>query len=135
MPLVQRLRALSSACDRSGGITIVELALRQQITDAVVVANTAPATDPRIHVSWREELIAEWVKAGRIGPPDAPGSQKKIDLLTSRIAEHKRLPIDVLTDRTLMLVDLSARVALLNRDLGALLRAVTQLPATVPAKQ
>jgi len=256
MPLVQRLRALSPACDRSGGITIEELALRQQITDAVVVAsldvsgvlaeidyergqileardllssardrkinllsmpkivagtgsgiltnamqfsdrtalagdavgvgggaagvvlsilglrvqggkgslgvapnmlaplfgrksevrsiyldevwvylNTASATDPRIHVSWREELIAEWVKAGRIGPPDAPGSQKKIDLLTSRIAEHKRLPIDVLTDRTLMLVDLSARVALLNRDLGALLRAVTQLPATVPAKQ
>src|SRR6266542_4748982 len=59
MPLVQRLRALSSACDRSGVITIEELALRQQITDAVVVANTAPATDPRIHVSWREELIAE----------------------------------------------------------------------------
>ena len=101
--------------------------------DVWAYLNTAPATDPRIHVPWREELMSEWMKAGRIGPPDAPGSQKKIDLLTSRIAEHKRLPIDVLTDRTLMLLDLRARVALMNHDLRDLLSAVSQLSVSVPA--
>jgi hypothetical protein len=101
--------------------------------DVWMFLNTAPASDPRIHVPWREELINAWVQEKRIGPPDDPGSQKKIDLLTSRIAEHKRLPIDVLTDRTLMLLDLRARVTLMKRDLRALLSAVNQLRISVPA--
>ena len=100
--------------------------------DVWAYLNTAPASDPRIHVPWREELINQWVQQKRIGPPDAPASQKKIELLTSRIAEHKRLPIDVLTDRTLMLVDLRARVGLMNRDLRDLLGVVSQLPVAVP---
>jgi len=100
--------------------------------DVWAYLNTAPASDPRIHVPWREELINQWVQQKRIGPPDAPASQKKIELLTSRITEHKRLPIDVLTDRTLMLVDLRARVGLMNRDLRDLLGAVSQLPVAVP---
>jgi hypothetical protein len=40
--------------------------------------NTAPATDPRIQVPWKNALIAEWVRLGRIGSPDAPESQQKI---------------------------------------------------------
>jgi len=97
--------------------------------DVWAYLNRAPASDPRIHVPWREELITEWVRAGRIGPPNAPGSQKKIDLLTSRIAEHKRLPLDVLNDRSLMLLDLRSRVSLMKHDLRDLLRAVSPAPA------
>jgi len=74
-------------------------------------------------------LIAEWMQLGRIGPPDAPGSQKKIDLLTSRIAEHKRLSINLLADRSAMLADLRARVSLMNRDLRDLMKAVSVPPA------
>jgi hypothetical protein len=99
--------------------------------DVWAYLNTAPASDPRVHIPWREELINQWMQQKRIGPPDAPASQKKIDLLTSRIAERKQLPIDVLTDRALMLVDLQARVALMKRDLRSLLGAVSQLPVAV----
>jgi hypothetical protein len=101
--------------------------------DVWVYLNTTPASDPQVHVPWREELINQWVRQKRIGPPDAPASQKKIDLLTSRIGEHKQLPIDVLTDRVLMLVDLQARVALMKRDLRALLSAVSQMRVAVRA--
>lgn len=97
--------------------------------DVWAYLNTAPATDPRVHVPWRDELIAEWVQLGRIDPPDAPGSQKKIDLLTSRIAEHKRLSINLLADRSAMLADLRARVSLMNRDLRDLMKAVSVPPA------
>jgi hypothetical protein len=103
--------------------------------DVWTFLNTSPASDPRIHVPWREELITEWVQQKRIGPPDAPESQRKIDLLTSRIAEHRRLPLDVLTDRVLMLVDFQSRVALMNRGLRDLLGVVNQLPMAVPANQ
>ncbi len=86
--------------------------------------NRPPVNDPRIHVSWREQLISEWVRFGRIGPADAPGSQKKIDVLTSSIGQHKKLSIDVLADRSAMLLDLRARVSLMNRDLRDLLKSI-----------
>ena len=92
--------------------------------DVWAYLNTAPPTDPRVHVPWRDELISEWMQAGRIGPPNVSGSQKKIDLLTSRIAEHKRLSIDLLADRSAMLLDLRARVSLMNRDLRDLMKTV-----------
>ncbi len=61
--------------------------------------NGSPASAPCIHEPWRQELIHQWVQEKRTGPPDAAASQKKIELLTSRIAEHRRLPIDILNDR------------------------------------
>src|SRR5207245_9374998 len=79
--------------------------------DVWAYLNTAPPTDPRVHVPWRDELISEWVQAGRIGPPNVSGSQKKNDLLTSRIAEHKRLSIDLLEDRSATHLDLRPRMA------------------------
>jgi hypothetical protein len=93
--------------------------------DVWTYLNTAPAADPRVHVPWKDELIAEWVRLGRIGPPNAPGSQQKIDQLTSRIAEHQRLAIGSLDDRSAMLSDLGARVSLMNLDLRDLMKAVS----------
>lgn len=95
--------------------------------DVLKFLDTVPSSDPRVHVTWREQLIDEWVRQGRIGPPGQAASQKKIDLLTSRIGEHKRLPIDVLTDRSLMLLDLRSRIALMKRSLRELM--IATLPA------
>jgi hypothetical protein len=92
--------------------------------DVWTYLNTAPPTDPKVHEPWKDELIAEWVKAGRIGPPAAPESQQKIGQLTSRIADHKRLSIDLLTDRNAMLMDLRSRLSLMNRDLRDLIKAI-----------
>ena len=39
MPLVLRLRALASECNNTGTISLEELALRQQITEAVITAS------------------------------------------------------------------------------------------------
>lgn len=97
--------------------------------DVWTFLNTAPVSDPRIRVPWREQLVEEWVHEGRIGPPSEAKSQKKIDLLTSRIGEHKRLPIGVLTDRSLMLLDLRGRVALMKRSLRELMKAVSPIQA------
>jgi hypothetical protein len=91
--------------------------------------NTAPANNPSVRVHWKNELIAEWVRLGRIGPPVAPESQKKIDQLTSRAAQPERLSIASLTDRSTMLADVSAHVSLMNRDLRDLMTAISIPPA------
>jgi hypothetical protein len=96
--------------------------------DVWAYLNAVPAADPRVHVTWKDELFSEWVGLGRIGPPGAPGSQQKIDRLTSGIAEPKRLSIGDLTDRDAMLMDVRARVSLMNRDLRDLMKAVA-IPA------
>ena len=93
--------------------------------DVWTYLTTAPTSDFRVQSSWQEELIREWMRLGRIGPLEAPKSQKKIDLLTSRIAEHQKLSVDVLQDRSLMLLDLRTRVSLMSRDLRDLMKAVT----------
>ena len=139
----------------AGGIVLSILALRQQGGEGVLgiapnmlaplfgrepelrsvypqnvwtYLTTAPATDPRVDVPWKDELIAEWVRVGRIGPPAAPESQPKIGKLTSRIADHKPLSIDVLTDRSAMLMDLRSRLSLMNQDLRDLMKT-TNIPA------
>jgi hypothetical protein len=97
-------------------------------SDVLLYLETAPETDPRVHIPWRDELISEWVQTGRIGPPNAPASQTKIDLVTSRIGEHKRLSLSLLADRSSMLLDLRSRVALMTRDLRDLMKAVSTMP-------
>jgi hypothetical protein len=83
-----------------------------------------------VHIPWKDELIAEWVRVGRIGPPDAPGSQAKIDKLASSIADHALLSIDDLSDRNAMLIDLRSRLALMDRDLRDLMKAISIPPAS-----
>lgn len=36
--------------------------------DVWTYLNTVPAANPRVQVPWKEQLIAEWVQVGRIGP-------------------------------------------------------------------
>jgi hypothetical protein len=96
--------------------------------DVWTYLNTVPASDPRVHAPWKSDLISEWIRLGRIGPPESPASQSKIDKLTSRIADHKRLSIDLLTDRSAMLLDLRSRLSLMNRDLRDPVKAVSIPP-------
>jgi hypothetical protein len=96
--------------------------------DVWAYLNSVPATNPRVQVPWKEQLIAEWVKAGRIGPPTVPASQPKIDRLTSGIVNRKQLSISDLGDREAMLTDLRSRVSLMKRDLRDLTRAIS-IPA------
>ena len=90
--------------------------------------NASPAPDGHVDTSWRDALVNDWVKEKRIGPPQQAPSQKKIEMISSEIAPHKTYSIDVLTDRTLMLLDLRNRVALMNHELSHLLRSVSGLP-------
>lgn len=97
--------------------------------DVWTYLNTAPATDPRVHVPWTDELIAEWTRLGRIGPPNSPESQQKLNQLASRIADQRPLSINLLTDRSTMLADLRSRVSLMNRDLRDLMKSISIPPA------
>ena len=57
-------------------------------------------------------------------------SQPKLDKLASRIGDPKRLSIDLLTDRSSMLLDLRSRLSLMDRDLRDLMKSVS-----IPAAQ
>jgi hypothetical protein len=93
--------------------------------DVWTYLNTAPVDNPRVHVPWTQELIAQWVNNGRIGPPTAPASQAKIDRLTSAGANREKLSIGDPIDRKGMLKGVRTRVSLMNRDLRDLTKAVT----------
>lgn len=90
--------------------------------------NTPPASNSRDSESPRQELIDNWVREKQIGQPGAPSSQKKINLLTSKLNDRKRMSLKVLTDRNLMLLELSARVSLMARSLRDLMKAIAISP-------
>ena len=72
--------------------------------------------------SRREQMLAEWVAEGRIGPLDSPQSKRKIILLTSTNAADRNLKIELLNERAAMLADVRNRVSLMKRDLRDLFR-------------
>jgi hypothetical protein len=84
--------------------------------------NTSPTTNSQ--QTRAQALFSEWIKAGRIGPPESPGAQDKINQLTSSMGERAKLSINALTDRNAMLSDVRGRVALMKRDLADLLRSI-----------
>jgi hypothetical protein len=81
--------------------------------------NSVPAGVP-IHETWREQLLDEWKKFGRLNP-NGSHYRRRIELLTSGIGRRRRLSIDLLLDREAMLADVRARVGLMNRELAQLL--------------
>jgi hypothetical protein len=84
--------------------------------------SASPTTNPQ--QTRLQALMTEWIQAGRIGPPRSPGSQDKINQLTSSMGNRAKLSIDVLTDRSAMLADVRGRVLLMKRDLADLLRSI-----------
>jgi hypothetical protein len=74
--------------------------------------------------SRKEQLLAEWQAAGRMGPLDSPQSTKKIALLTTSNAADKNLHLDTLSERGAMLADVRERVSLMHRDLRDLMQGL-----------
>ena len=74
--------------------------------------------------SRKEQMLAGWVAAGRIGPPDSPQWKRRITLLTSTNAADKDLNIEVINERAAMLADVEDQVLLMKHDLADLLRGL-----------
>ena len=69
-----------------------------------------------------ESLKDTWTMQGRISLRNSAASEAKIAFLTSSSAEPRRLSLDNLSDRSAMLADTRAQVALMKRDLAELLK-------------
>lgn len=76
--------------------------------------------------SRKEQVLAKWIAAGRMGPLDLPQSKQKIALLTSTNAVDKRLDMALLNERGAMLADARDEVAQMKHDLADLLRGLRQ---------
>ena len=74
--------------------------------------------------SRKDQMLAGWVSAGRIGPPDSPRWKGRIALLTSTNAADKNLNIELLNERAAMLADVDDQVLLMKHDLADLLRGL-----------
>ena len=74
--------------------------------------------------SRKEQMLAGWVAAGRIGPPDSPQRKRRIALLTSTNAADKDLNIELMNERAAMLADVGDQVLLMKHDLADLLRGL-----------
>jgi hypothetical protein len=74
--------------------------------------------------SRKEQLLSEWLAAGRIGPLDSSQSRQKIALLTSTNAADKNLHLDSLAERGAMLADVRDRVSSINRGLRDLMQGL-----------
>ena len=74
--------------------------------------------------SRKEQLLAEWLAAGRIRPINTPKSKQKIELLTSTNAADRNLHLDSLGERGAMLADVRNCVSLMNLDLRELMHGL-----------
>jgi hypothetical protein len=74
--------------------------------------------------SIKEQLLAEWLAAGRIGPLDSRRSRQKITLLTNTNAADKNLHLDSLSERGAMLADVRDRVSSMKSALGDLMQGL-----------
>jgi hypothetical protein len=71
----------------------------------------------------KEQILAGWAAAGRIGSPGSLQRKRRIALLTSTNAADKDISIESLNERAAMLADVRDQVSLMKRDLADLLRS------------
>lgn len=91
--------------------------------DTWAYLNTAPAGGSS-QSSRREQLLAQWSRAGRFLPLDSPQSKSKIALLTGTDAADKKLNMDLLSERAAMLADVRDEVSAMKRLLAEILGEV-----------
>jgi hypothetical protein len=72
----------------------------------------------------REQLLAQWRRAGRFSPLDSPRSKPKITLLTGTNAADAKLNMDLLSERAAMLADVRDEVSAMKRVLAEILSEV-----------
>lgn len=87
--------------------------------------NTVPA-DIAVHVTWREYLIGEWSKLGRIDLGNSRKAQHHIELLTSGVVRPGKLSIGVLESRSSMLYDVRGHISLMKVGLAEVMRSMRQ---------
>jgi len=91
--------------------------------DIWVYLNSVPSGTVS-HASRKEQMLAGWEAAGRIGPPDSPQWKRRVALLTSTNAADKDLNIELMNERAAMLADVGDQVLLMKHDLANLLRGL-----------
>ena len=83
--------------------------------------NAVPAQSTRTQTRL-ESLKDTWIMQGRISLQYSAASEAKVAFLTSSSAEARGLSLDNLSDRSTMLADTRAQVALMKRDLAELVK-------------
>ncbi len=86
-------------------------------------APAGPTTSSRL-----DQLMTEWQQTGRIGPANSQQRQSKVTLLTASSEDKAKLSIDELSDRIAMLGDVTGKVALMKRDLAAIMISLSRQP-------
>ena len=99
--------------------------------DIWIYLNSAPPGGT-LDGSRKEQLLAEWMAAGRISRINTPQLKKKIALLTSTNATDRNLHLDSLGERGAMLADVRNLVSLMNHDLRELMQGLR--PSRRPGK-
>jgi len=87
--------------------------------------NSVPAGEETTRGSRLDQLMHEWAQDGRLDPPGSPKRDRKVLLLTASMSKTVKLSISDLVDRSVMLGDVSGRVALMKRDMASMMRSYT----------
>jgi len=83
------------------------------------LTDTSPGTASQ--ASRKEQILAGWMAAGRIGSPTSTRWKRRIALLTSTNAADKGLDIELLNERAAMLADVGNQVSSMKYGLADLL--------------
>jgi hypothetical protein len=80
----------------------------------------------------REQLILKWRGEGRIKQDASLKDERRIESMSSNLAQVRKLSISDLDDRVAMLLDVRARVSLMKRGLSEIVRGLSAGP---PARE
>jgi hypothetical protein len=86
--------------------------------------NSAMPSKPNTETR-REQLIAKWRNEGRIAQDTSPRSERRLESMSGNLSQVRKLSIGDLDDRVAMLLDVRARVSLMKRGLGEIVRGLS----------
>jgi hypothetical protein len=92
--------------------------------------NSTPAGEGADGSSRLDQLKSEWNQTGRLNDSGSNRTARQITKLTAGPHTKAKLSINDITDRIAMLNDVAARVALMKRDLAAVMRSIPSTGAT-----
>ncbi|HEY4378925.1 MAG TPA: hypothetical protein VGN01_01180 [Acidobacteriaceae bacterium] len=84
---------------------------------------SVPPTEDAARGTRLDQLMAQWTRDGRLVPPGSPKRDQKVASLTASMNKSIKVSIGDLADRSAMLGDVSGRVALMKRDMAAMMRS------------
>lgn len=90
--------------------------------------NSARLSEPNA-ATRREQLIAKWRSEGRIAQDTSPKSERKLESISSNLAQVRKLSISDMDDRVAMLLDVRATVSIMKRGLSEIVRTLSSSPS------